>query len=39
MFDNVSKFLVERYSAEFATWLLGESIELSTLSPKGFAIK
>ncbi|WP_373540365.1 DUF4351 domain-containing protein [Chamaesiphon sp.] len=26
MFDNVSKFLVEHYSAEFATWLLGESM-------------
>ena len=32
MFDNVSKFLVERYSADFATWLLGEPVELTTLS-------
>ena len=39
MFDNVSKFLVERYSAEFATWLLGESIELTTLSPTELSLE
>jgi predicted transposase/invertase (TIGR01784 family) len=39
MFDNVSKFLVERYSADFATWLLGESIELTTLSPTELSLE
>jgi predicted transposase YdaD len=24
--DNISKFLIERYSTAFATWLLGEPI-------------
>lgn len=33
MFDNVSKFLAERYSADFATWLLGRKIPLTTLNP------
>lgn len=33
MFDNVSKFLAERYSADFATWLLGRNIQLTTLNP------
>lgn len=39
MFDNVSKFLVERYSADFATWLLGESIDLTTLSPTELSLE
>ncbi len=33
MFDNICKFLAETFSADFATWLLGESIELTQLSP------
>jgi predicted transposase YdaD len=33
VFDNVSKFLAERYSADFATWLLGRDIALTTLNP------
>jgi predicted transposase YdaD len=39
MFDNVSKFSVERYSTDFATWLLGESIELTTLSPTELSLE
>jgi predicted transposase/invertase (TIGR01784 family) len=39
MFDNISKFLVERYSAEFATWLLGESIDLTILSPTELSLE
>jgi predicted transposase/invertase (TIGR01784 family) len=39
MFDNVSKFLVERYSADFATWLLGEPVELTTLSPTELSLE
>lgn len=33
MIDNVSKFLIEQYSPDFATWLLGESITLTTINP------
>jgi predicted transposase/invertase (TIGR01784 family) len=33
VFDNVSKFLAARYSADFATWLLGRRIDLTTLNP------
>lgn len=33
MIDNVSKFLIEQYSTDFATWLLGESITLTTINP------
>ena len=33
MFDNVCKFLAESFSTDFATWLLGEPITLTELSP------
>lgn len=33
MFDNISKFLIEQYSSAFASWLIGESIPLTELSP------
>lgn len=39
MYDNISKFLVEQYSADFTTWLLGESIELTTLSPTDLSLE
>jgi predicted transposase/invertase (TIGR01784 family) len=32
LFDNISKFLAQEYSADFATWLLGRNIPLTTLS-------
>jgi predicted transposase/invertase (TIGR01784 family) len=31
--DNISKFLIERYSTDFAAWLLGESTSLTTINP------
>jgi len=31
--DNISKFLIEQYSTDFAAWLLGESITLTTINP------
>jgi predicted transposase/invertase (TIGR01784 family) len=33
MFDNICKFLAEQFSADFAQWLLGESMPLTELSP------
>ncbi len=33
MIDNISKFLIEQYSTDFAAWLLGESITLTTVNP------
>ena len=33
MFDNVSKLLVEQYSPDFVSWLIGEPIALTELSP------
>jgi predicted transposase/invertase (TIGR01784 family) len=33
MFDNTCKFLAESFPTDFATWLLGEPITLSKLSP------
>ncbi len=32
MIDNISKFLIEQYSTDFAVWLLG-SITLTTINP------
>jgi len=31
--DNISKFLIEQYSTDFAAWLLGEAIALTTINP------
>ncbi|MEO0540037.1 MAG: Rpn family recombination-promoting nuclease/putative transposase [Cyanobacteria bacterium P01_A01_bin.105] len=33
MFDSVCKFLVETFPSDFASWLLGEPVELTELSP------
>jgi predicted transposase/invertase (TIGR01784 family) len=33
LFDNISKFLAAEYPTDFATWLLGRNIPLTTLSP------
>ncbi len=39
MFDNVCKFLVETFPSDFARWLLGESIELTELSPAELSLE
>lgn len=39
MYDNVSKFLAERYSADFTAWLLGYPVELTTLSPTELSLE
>ncbi|MDZ4871000.1 MAG: hypothetical protein CLLPBCKN_000388 [Chroococcidiopsis cubana SAG 39.79] len=39
MFDNLCKFLVENFSNDFATWLLGEPIALTQLSPKELSLE
>ncbi len=39
MFDNVCRFLVESFSADFATWLLGEPITLTELSPTELSLE
>jgi predicted transposase/invertase (TIGR01784 family) len=31
--DNISKFLIEQYSSDFAVWLLGTPISLTTINP------
>lgn len=33
MIDNISKFLIEQYSTDFAVWLLGTPISLTTINP------
>lgn len=39
MFDNVSKFLAEQFSIDFATWLIGEPITLTELSPSELSLE
>lgn len=39
MFDNVCKFLVESFSADFASWLLGTPIVLTELSPSELSLE
>lgn len=33
IYDNVGKFLAERFSRDFANWLLNEPIQLTELKP------
>jgi predicted transposase/invertase (TIGR01784 family) len=39
MFDNVSKFLIEQYSSDFASWLIGQPIALTELSPSELSLE
>ena len=39
MFDTVCKFLIENFPSDFATWLLGEPVELVTISPSELSIE
>jgi predicted transposase YdaD len=33
MYDDTCRFLAEHFSADFACWLLGESIDLTEIKP------
>ena len=39
MFDSTCKFLAESFSSDFASWLLGESIPLTELSPSELSLE
>ncbi len=39
MFDLFCKFLAENFSTDFATWLLGEPITLTELSPTELSLE
>ncbi len=39
MFDNISKFLAEQFSVDLATWLIGEPIALTELSPSELSLE
>ncbi|PZD73993.1 hypothetical protein C1752_01509 [Acaryochloris thomasi RCC1774] len=39
MYDNTCKFLAESFSSDFAAWLLGQPITLTTLSPTELAVE
>ncbi len=39
MYDNICKFIVEEFSEDIATWLLGEPVELVELSPKELSLE
>ncbi len=39
MFDNTCKFLAENFPSNFATWLLGEEITLTKLSPQELSVE
>jgi predicted transposase/invertase (TIGR01784 family) len=39
MFDPTCKFLAENFPADFATWLLGEPIALTKLSPTELSLE
>ena len=39
MFDNVSKFLAENFSEDYASWLLGRPVTLTKLSPTELSLE
>ncbi|MBF2008003.1 MULTISPECIES: Rpn family recombination-promoting nuclease/putative transposase [Chlorogloeopsis] len=39
MFDNICKFLAENFSSDFASWLLGEPITFTELSPSELSLE
>jgi predicted transposase/invertase (TIGR01784 family) len=39
MIDNICKFLAESFSADFASWILGESITLTKLEPSELSVE
>jgi predicted transposase/invertase (TIGR01784 family) len=39
MFDNLCKFLAETFSSDFASWLLGEPVTLTELSPSELSVE
>ncbi|BCU10010.1 Rpn family recombination-promoting nuclease/putative transposase [Microcystis aeruginosa] len=39
MFDNTCKFLAENFSEDFASWLLGEPITMTQLSPSELSLE
>jgi predicted transposase/invertase (TIGR01784 family) len=39
MFDNICKFLAETFPADFATWLLGQPVALTELSPAELSLE
>ncbi len=39
MFDNLCKFLAETFSSDFASWLLGEPVTLTELSPSELSLE
>jgi predicted transposase/invertase (TIGR01784 family) len=39
MYDNVCKFLAESFSSDFATWLLGEEVSFTELSPSELSLE
>lgn len=39
MFDNTCKFLAENFPDDFATWLLGKPVTLTTLSPQELSVE
>ncbi len=39
MFDSVSKFQIEQYPEDFATWLIGRPITFTTLKPSELSIE
>ena len=39
MYDNICKFLAEQFSRDFASWLVGEPLEFTQLSPKELSLE
>jgi len=39
MFDNTCKFLAESFSEDFASWLLGQTITMTQLSPSELSLE
>lgn len=38
MYDDTCRFLAEHFSADFASWLLGEPVEMTELKPSELSL-
>jgi len=39
MYDDTCRFLAENFSADFANWLLGESVTLTEINPSELSLE
>jgi predicted transposase YdaD len=39
MYDNTCRFLAEQFSADFASWLMGQAVPMTELKPSELSLE